>query len=777
MSCAVRLGASFILLLLCLPAVAADEVRKGMPLVDYIEVLQRQGLRVIYSSDLVRAEYLLRQVPAAADPAIALREALAAYGLILAVGAAGSLLVTRGEPEPPPVIAESPEVNKESVPEPLPEVVVSASRYDIRYEQSGSHNFLDRDLATKMPDLGDEALRAVARLPGTSGGGVSTRNHVRGGLQNEQLFLLDGLRLYEPYHMKDFHAIATIVDQNAIAGIDFYSAGYQVRYGDRMSGVVDISLREPPAGTETELALSFFNTSAMSRGRFGGNDRGDWLVSGRRANLDLLADIVNPDYGSPRYQDYLGHIGWNFDTHYLSANGLFAYDKISLSETDDSERANAKYTNDILWLKLDSTWTDRIRSSTILSATEIENRRTGLTDKPRVIRGNVDDQREFRSLALKQDWRFALADRWLLSSGFELKRLEAEYRYSASLQISPPFDQILDNQLSDSREVAIAPRGSQYSAYAEVRWRPSDKLTLDAGFRWDQQTYTTADDDEQVSSRVNLLYKPGADTELRLAFGEYYQAQEINELQVSDGLTNFHPAQRAQHVVASLMHSFDTGAELRLEAYQKKYRFLMPRFENIFDPLVLIPELQIDRARIDADNAAAEGLEVSLTGGGARNLSWWASYSWSRAVDTIDGQTSKRSWDQTHTISAGLARDWQNWSASAAALLHTGWPKALLGSEAVTNPDGSTSLVVGVDPPNGRRHATFQSLDVRISRRFDLGKGDLTAFLEVTNAYNRENPCCTEYSVEFDSVGDPFMQAKSGGWLPIVPSLGVVWRF
>ena len=105
MSCAARFGASSILLLLCFPAVAADEIGKGMPLGDYIEVLQRQGLRVIYSSDLVLDEYLLRQVPAASDPAIALREALAPYGLILADGPGGSLLVTRGEQALPPVIA------------------------------------------------------------------------------------------------------------------------------------------------------------------------------------------------------------------------------------------------------------------------------------------------------------------------------------------------------------------------------------------------------------------------------------------------------------------------------------------------------------------------------------------------------------------------------------------------------------------------------------------------------------------------------------------------
>jgi outer membrane receptor protein involved in Fe transport len=301
-------------------------------------------------------------------------------------------------------------------------------------------------------------------------------------------------------------------------------------------------------------------------------------------------------------------------------------------------------------------------------------------------------------------------------------------------------------------------------------------VTLDAGLRWDQQTYTTATDDEQVSPRINLLYQAGRNTELRFAFGEYYQAQEINELQVSDGVAEFYPAQRAQHLVASLTHGFDLGFDLRLETYQKKYRSLMPRFENIFDQLVLIPELQIDRARIDADSAVAEGIELTFSGRGPGDLSWWTSYSWSRTEDTLQNETTKRSWDQTHTFGAGLSRDWNKWSFSAAAVLHTGWPKTELVIEEVTNPDGSTSLVATTGPRNSRRHAVFQSLDARVSRRFDLPKGDLTAFLEVTNLNNRENSCCTEYSVQ-RAGADEIIQAKGGAWLPIVPSLGVVWRF
>jgi hypothetical protein len=60
-----------------------------------------------------------------------------------------------------------------------------------------------------------------------------------------------------------------------------------------------------------------------------------------------------------------------------------------------------------------------------------------------------------------------------------------------------------------------------------------------------------------------------------------------------------------------------------------------------------------------------------------------------------------------------------------------------------------------------------------VSRRFDLPRGDLTAFLEITNLYDRANPCCTEYSL----LPDGSLNSRQSNWLPLVPSLGVVWRF
>lgn len=760
------------------PVVADDGKWLGVAVSEYIAHMVDQDLAIIYSSDLVSDDYTVLEEPSSPDPYTALQEVLRPYGLVVKTGPGNGLLIVQLADRSGIADGQG-DIAASGADEALPEVIVSSSLYAMHYQQSGSHTFLDRDLTTKLPDVGDEAIRGIDRLPGIASGGLSTRSHIRGGANNEQLLIFDGLRLYEPYHLKDFHSVSTIIDQNAIAGIDFYSAGYQARYGDRMSGVIDISRRDPPSETETELGLSFFNASLLSLGRFGNNDRGDWMFSVRRGNLDLITKAVNPDYGVPRYQDLLAHVGWELGARTsVSANGLFSYDKVTISQVDDSEQATAQYRNRAVWLKAETDWTGSVFSSTILSETKISNFRDGQTVNPGIMTGSVADSRDFRSVGLKQDWRFDVSGSLLFRTGFDVRELRATYLYDSTLTIFPPFDQILDNVPILARSIDVSPRGAQYAAYLETRWRVTDDLVLDLGVRWDQQTYTTANIDDQVSPRFNLLYRIGDKTELRFGYGQFYQAQEINELPVGDGEIDYGPAQHARHLVTSLSHSFGQGIDLRLEVYQKKYGSLIPRFENAFDPLVLIPELQIDRVRIEADNATARGAEIMLTGEHRNSgVLWWLSHAWSLIEDELPEGDVRRSWDQRHTAKAGINWDWNRWSFSAAGSIHTGWPKTSLMAETISDPDGLTSLLLDTTPRNSEQHTTFHALDIRASRRFSVRRGELIGFVEVSNLYNRRNLCCTQYSLGADDTGNSIVIAKDGAWLPLVPSLGIIWQF
>ena len=762
------------LVVACFPGIVlAAPDWQGRPVTELLENLVDQGYGIIYSSDVVSSEMLVVEEPDLSDPFAGLTTVLAAHQLVVKRGPGDTWLV---QILPQPVTQESETVA--DVVLALPEIVVTSSLHRLAYTQTGTQTYLDRELATRIPAAAEEAVRITSRLPGTASGGVSSRNHIRGGEVNEVLFLLDGLRLYEPFHLKDFQSVASIVNSRAIDGIDFFSGAYPAQYGDRMSGVMNMSLRTPQKKTETELALSFFNTSVLSLGTFGGDEKGDWLVTARRGNLDLIADIINPDVGNPDYQDYLLHAGWAFNPRArLSANILVSNDKLTLNDADRGESANANYENRVLWLKWDADWNERLRSTTILSSSSISDRRTGTLDLPDIVNGSLDDTREFDSVGLKQDWVYAPQRSWMVSFGIAGKHQDATYEFASTKAVAEPFDTILDNRPLEVRAIAAAPEGAQYAAYVEYRWQPRTSLTIDAGLRWDHQSYTTAENDEQSSPRLSLLYRFDSGTEFRLAWGQFSQAQEINELQASDGIDTFFPAQRAEHVVANLQRRFYKDLHVDISYYRKSFRAVRPRFENAYDVLTLLPEIQFDRYRIDPMSAEAHGAELRLSkGSSSQQYFWWLGYAWSEVRDETAQGKVMRSWDQTHAVKAGISWRWRKWDFSGAGELHTGWPKTELIAVEVPNPDGTHSLDVTTTPPNSGRYSVFHTLDIRISRDYTLQHGDLTVFMEVSNLYDRDNQCCTEYSVATNTLG-PELIAREGHWLPLVPSLGVVWRF
>lgn len=762
--------------LLLLPGLAfAQDVWRGAALADLLDELNRQGLDIIYSSDLVGDAQLILVEPDMADPVQGLRSVLRPLQLQLIAGPAETWLVVQGESHTLPPEVASPPV---SVEPPLEEIVVTSSLHSIERLRPDTHTFLDRERANRTPGAAEEVLRLTARLPGTASGGISVRDHVRGGEENEVLFLLDGLRLYEPFHLKNFQSVATIVNSNAVDGFDFYSGAFPARYGDRMSGVIDMHIREPEKSIETELALSFFNTSLVSMGRFGKNEQGDWMIAARRGNLDLIVDVVDPDVGNPDYQDYILHAGWEFGPRaVLSANALVANDKLFLADVNRGEQATANYRNRVLWLKWIADWSDRFHSETILSLSDIDDSRVGSVLLPGVIDAQLDEVRRFRSLGLKQDWTFTPSDRWMLMFGFDAKRLEASYRFDSRMTIDAPFDRILDNTALVVRSADLAPEGSQFGIHAELRWKLSQRLTLDAGYRRDHQNYRAANKDAQSSPRVSLLYRLNKATELRLGWGQYSQAQEINELQVADGINDFFPAQRVEHRVANLSHTFTGGVSVDVSLYEKSFRVLRPRFENAFNTLTLLPEIQFDRVLVDASSAVARGVELQITQGKRQgSLFWWLGYAWSQARDQLQEGKTPRSWDQLHTLKAGLSWRWGRWDFSAAGEAHTGWPRTRLFGETVIGPGGTPELSLRTTPRNSERRSVYHTMDIRISRDFAVRRGDLTAFLEVTNLFDRANPCCTEYALD-ESGALPVLSQRTGNWLPLVPSLGVVWRF
>ena len=72
-------------------------------------------------------------------------------------------------------------------------------------------------------------------------------------------------------------------------------------------------------------------------------------------------------------------------------------------------------------------------------------------------------------------------------------------------------------------------------------WQAGGATAFELGLRWDRQTYTEPNFDDQFSPRISLLHSLNNSTELRLTWDRYYQSQAIQELQVEDDDYEFVP--------------------------------------------------------------------------------------------------------------------------------------------------------------------------------------------------------------------------------------------
>ena len=94
-----------------------------------------------------------------------------------------------------------------------------------------------------------------------------------------------------------------------------------------------------------------------------------------------------------------------------------------------------------------------------------------------------------------------------------------------------------------------------------------------------------------------------------------------------------------------------------------------------------------------------------------------------------------------------------------------------------TDPDGDPIYVANPGARNALQNDAFGSLDFRISRTFELKRGSLMAFFEVSNVLNRKNICCRDWDVTDDDAGNVELEHSYDYWLPRLPAIGVLWEF
>jgi outer membrane receptor protein involved in Fe transport len=256
-----------------------------------------------------------------------------------------------------------------------------------------------------------------------------------------------------------------------------------------------------------------------------------------------------------------------------------------------------------------------------------------------------------------------------------------------------------------------------------------------------------------------------------------HQPQRADELQVEDDVTQFFAPERADQLSLGVTQRIGTGSSLRLDAYQKRYDDLRPRFENLLDPLELVNEAEPDRVRIDAARARAHGVELSWRSTLSERAHAWLSYVYSRGEDQAGGWRP-RLWDQEHAVTGGYAWAGERWRFSVAGNWHSGWPTTPVTVVETVDQNGDPLIRGFFGERNSARLGSFSRIDLRASRSHRFDSGTLTWYFEVYNLLDSKNPCCVEdFNLVRDAGGALRAVPNHDYWLPILPSFGVQFEF
>ena len=201
--------------------------------------------------------------------------------------------------------------------EELKEIVVK----DIRKKAEGLTS-IDANKAKNIigPNAGVENI--LMTLPGVNNNNeLSTQYNVRGGNFDENLVYVNGIEIYRPFLIRSGQQEGlSFINSNMVQNINFSAGGFQAKYGDKLSSVLDITYRKPTV-TATTIDASLLGASVTFEGLFLNNKLS--TITGLRYrdnSLFVNSKQIETNF-RPRFTDVQTFLSYDFSEK-LSLNFL-----------------------------------------------------------------------------------------------------------------------------------------------------------------------------------------------------------------------------------------------------------------------------------------------------------------------------------------------------------------------------------------------------------------------------------------------------------------------
>ena len=704
------------------------------------------------------------------------------------------------------------------------EVLVTAERQKFERSMESSQISLDiREINSAPAFIEPDVFRTLQMLPGVqTTSDFSSALYVRGSTPDQNLIMLDGIAVYNPYHLG---GIFSTFNTDAIKEADFHAGGFPARYGGRMGAILNVLNRE---GNTRKVKGSANISLISSKGLIEGplpswrGMKGSWMISGRRTYFDTVIDALKIPIGQridgsdiyfqfPYYfYDYQVKINVDIDQdHRLTYSRFYGDDIVDFSfeETLESSGTNVNvrsetgfgvkwpwgnHTNGLTWrwiiapdLVAKTFFShSRYRFDFELSA---QDRNTyTYTDSTIELFSDVT----FRAFDIIKDNTIETALTWqaaqdhTVTGGFQVKDVNFDLGLDISIATQDTsLDFSLLSLVNNTREIAI---------FAQDKWDFSEKLKFQFGLR---STHYNLHNNIYFDPRLSMKYHYSKDIAFKLNWGLYHQFlttannqdENLRLVELWLGIPKDKPASVAQHIISGLEYMSPKNIFYRLEVYHKD-------FDNL---LTLKQENTNTVEGAESDSTTNEfwdtkgnshGIELLIKKSSGK-LNGWVGYTYARTKYYTDPSGwHYPNFDRTHTLnivgnielsqdlefSAGLTRSSGNPYTKILGRLYE-WEQDLY-SNMVWYP--YDSYIVG--EKNTERYDDYFRVDIGLTRKGgNIFGQEYDTYWQIMNLTQNLNILQYTYDTNTDPLtGDQLgVRRRPVPMFPLIFTFGIKFEF
>lgn len=644
-----------------------------------------------------------------------------------------------------------------------PVQIRSARLKMIDQSRDAGHSAVNPVGFVNLPNMGEnDIFRTIQLLPGIGYAENSSGLNIRGGTADQNLVLFDGFTLYNLDH---FFGTFSSINPNVVKDIQIFKGGFDSRYGERLSGIIDIT------GKTGNKYIPKINgglnlVSGNLTAELPISDKLSLVVAGRRSYADIYSSylvdnmlenqveevslpiktqsIVQLEPGYYFY-DYNAKLTFSRNEQekisvsvfggkdFLTSTGEGRNKLLFSKTTDDTNWGNYGFSTS--WIKQ---WREKLFSNLQIGYSGYVNRydnetvvATRLKNKYLTVR-NFDTYEENSlndfSVSSRNTWTIDLRNS--IDFGLQTKYNESAY---------------LKNSGTDAIYADIASSSWLYSSFVQFNNQSVKNLVLKIGSRISSYNHS---DKLFYEPRFSGNYRINEFLSLKFATGKYYQfLSRIASTQTYGYNRDFwiisdekiHPVMSSNHLIAGTNLMFNRFS-VDIEAYYKTVDGLqlfmyIPPFQQNSDPGSFLPKDQLKRVlpnKFITGTGRALGLDMLLKYESDR-FTGWIAYSLSRAnrnfAEINQNETIPAPYDKTHEFKWTNLLALGKWNLSGLWIYSTGQPY-------ITSQVIDKKLTAKLDYD---RLPDFKRLDIAANYNFRFRKVQVKLGMSVINLLNADN--------------------------------------